>query len=160
MIFKAPLLQPHRDNEANISDLYADFNLFTELNSKRQNIICKMRSFKFLIRSFCCLIEQESYMGIGTNTFRNRSLKPHLLVMRDLHNSVARWSMGFTYLLDWQVSLQCESILKFPQQALKWLKLWQLSNQQCCATQSDHLICRMLATCDIQDNFRTYTHIG
>lgn len=49
-----------------------------------------MHSFKFFIGFFCCLMEQESYIGIAANAFKHRSLKPCLSVMRDLDNSMAR----------------------------------------------------------------------
>lgn len=119
-----------------------------------------MRSFKFLIRAFCCLMEWESYIGTGANAFQNRSLKPHSSVMKDLDNNVASWSGSLTHLLDWQGLLRRESILRFPWWALKGLRWCRLSNQQCCGTHRDCLICNRLATCPIQDNFRTHTHIG
>lgn len=47
----------------------------------------------------------------------------HLLSLtRGLDNSVVGWRISFTH-LDWQVSPRYTSILKFPQRALKWLKL-------------------------------------
>lgn len=115
MIFGAPLQQAHRDNKANISDLYADFNLFTELNTKKQNIICKMHSFKFLAISFWCLMKYVSYIGAGADTFQNRSLEPRTFV-KDLDNLLIS-----LILIDTN-HCSVNTVPKCLQQVLTWLR--------------------------------------
>ena len=118
-----------------------------------------MRSFKFLIRAFCCLMEWKSYIGTGANAFQNRSRKAHWPVMKDFDGNMAWWSVSLAHRLDWQ-ALWAESILRFSQSAPSALSWPRVSSHQRRGTHTGLLSHSTLATRRAQDSFRTHTHIG